>query len=90
MALTGLLFIQRLSAAVAERLRLDLDVGPDDALPDMAAAAAVAALTVALPLGMTRRPTDDIPDRSEDLLDDLDAAIGFARAGLDATRPTRT
>ena len=88
-AITGLLFIQRLSAAVASRLRLDLGVGPDDVMPDMAAAAAVAALTVALPMGMTGRSTGDLPDLSRNLLDDLDTAIGFARAGLEATRPAR-
>jgi TetR/AcrR family transcriptional regulator, regulator of mycofactocin system len=88
-AITGLLFIQRLSAAVASRLRLDLGVGPDDVMPDMAAAAAVAALTVALPMGMTRRSTGDLPDLSRNLLDNLDTAIGFARAGLEATRPAR-
>ena len=88
-AVTGLLFIQRLSAAVASRLRLDLGVGPDDAMPDMAAAAAVAALTVALPLGTTGRSADELPDRSRDLLGDLDTAISFARAGLEATRPVR-
>ncbi|NYI40250.1 TetR/AcrR family transcriptional regulator [Demequina lutea] len=88
-AITGLLFIQRLSVAVASRLRLDLGVGPDDAMPDMAAAAAVAALTVALPMGMACRSTDGPPDLSRNLLDDLDTAIGFARAGLEATRPVR-
>jgi AcrR family transcriptional regulator len=88
-AITGLLFIQRLSAAVASRLRLDLGVGPDDVMPTMAAAAAVAALSVALPMAMTCRPTHDLPDGSGNLLDDLDSAIGFARAGLEATRPAR-
>lgn len=87
-AITGLLFIQRISEAVASRLRRDLGVGPADALPDMAAAAAVAALTVALPMGMTSNLTEGLPDRSGNLLDDLDTAIGFARAGLEATRPS--
>lgn len=89
-AITGLLFIQRLSSAVASRLRLDLGVGQGDALPEMAAAAAVAALTVALPMGMTCRSIDDPHYRSGSLLADLDTAIGFARAGLDATRAART
>jgi AcrR family transcriptional regulator len=89
-AISGLLFAQRLAAAVASRLRLDLGVGPNDALPDMAAAAAVAALTVALPIDLKRHSRDDLPDRSGDLLDDLDTAIVFARAGLEATRPGRT
>jgi len=89
-AITGLLFIQRLSTAVASRLRLDLGVGPGDALPEMAAAAAVAALTVALPMGMACRSIDDPHYRSGSLLADLDTAIGFARAGLDATRAART
>jgi AcrR family transcriptional regulator len=88
-AITGLLFIQRLSAAVASRLRLDLDVQPDDMMPNMAAAAAVAALTVALPMGMTCNSIEDPAGLSRNLLDDLDTAIGFARAGLEATRPAR-
>ena len=86
-AITGLLFIQRISAAVAARLRRDLGVGPDDAMPDMAAAAAVAALTVALPMGMACHFSEGVPDRSGNLLNDLDTAISFARAGLEATRP---
>ncbi len=86
-AITGLLFSQRISAAVAARLRRDLGVGPDDAMPDMAAAAAVAALTVALPMGVARHFSEGVPDRSGYLLDDLDTAISFARAGLEATRP---
>lgn len=88
-AVTGLLFIQRLATAVASRLKVDLGAGPDDAMPDMAAAAAVAALTAALPMGATSRSTDDLPHRSRSLLDDLDTAISFARAGLEATRPAR-
>lgn len=89
-AVTGLLFIQRVSMAVASRLRRDLGVGPDDALPDMAAAAAVAALTVALPMGMASGPASGIPDRSGNLLEELDTAIVFARAGLEATRRSLT
>jgi len=88
-AITGLLFIQRISTAVAARLRRDLGAGPDDAMPDMAAAAAVAALTAALPMGMASHFTEGVPDRPGKLLEDLDTAIGFARAGLEATRPTR-
>ncbi len=87
-ALTGLLFIQRVSEAVASRLRQDLHSDPDDAMPDMAAAAAVAALTVVLPMGMTSHSGQAGRDRSGNLLADLDTAIGFARAGLEATRPT--
>ncbi|NTV39723.1 MAG: TetR family transcriptional regulator, partial [Demequinaceae bacterium] len=84
-AVTGLLFIQRITEAVAARLRRDLGVGQDDAMPEMAAAAAVAALTVALPMGTTCHSRADSPFRSGNLLDDLDTAISFARAGLEAT-----
>jgi len=81
-AVTGLLFSERFAHAVAARMRLDLGSAADDPLPDMAAAAAVAALTVALPVGT------DVADgqvrRSEHLLADLDTAINFVRAGLAA------
>lgn len=88
-ATEGLLYIERISAAVASRLRRDLGVGPHSAMPEMAAAAAVAALTVALPLGMACHFERDRPDRSGNLLEDLDTAISFARAGLEATRPKK-
>jgi len=86
-AVTGLLFSERFAHAVATRLRQDLGSAANDPLPDMAAAAAVAALTVALPLGTDILAVE--ARRSEHLLKDLDTAIGFARAGLEATRPTR-
>ncbi len=85
-AVTGLLFIDRISAAVAARLRRDLDAKPDDAMPDIAAAATVAALTAALPTGHSGCAGEPAADRSGRLLDDLDAAIRFARAGLAAAR----
>jgi AcrR family transcriptional regulator len=85
-AVTGLLFINRISAAVASRLRRDLDAEPDDAMPDIAAAATVAALTAALPMGHFGCAGEPAADRSGRLLDDLDAAIRFARAGLVAAR----
>ena len=81
-AVTGLMFTERFAHAVAASLRQDLDSAADDALPDMAAAAAVAALTVALPLGTDK--ADGQPRRAEHLLADLDTAINFVRAGLAA------
>jgi len=79
-AVTGLMFAERFTHAVASRMRQDRGSAEDDPLPDMAAAAAVATLTIALPLGPgtaeypTRRPVS--------LLEDLDTAINFVRAGL--------
>ena len=81
-AVTGLMFSERFAQAVAARMRLDLGSAGDDPLPDMAAAAAVAALTVALPLGT--EVADGQVRRSEHLLADLDTAINFVRAGLAA------
>ena len=88
-ALTGLLFIERLSTAVARRLRADLGASADDPMPDIAAAAAVAALATALPMGMSFRYSEGAPYRQGRLLEDLDTAIAFARAGLDAVRQGR-
>jgi AcrR family transcriptional regulator len=89
-AIAGLVFIRRLATAVGMRLRADLGSAPDDVMPDMAAAAAVAAITAAFPMVPASGCEEPVRDRARRLLDDLDTAIRFARAGLEATRPPRT
>ncbi len=83
----GLMFLERVTEGVAARLRRDLGAAPDDALPHMAAAAAVAALTVALPFGPASHGGVRDSDVAATLMRDLDEAVAFARAGLAATRP---
>ena len=87
-AIAGLVFIQRLATAVGTRLRVDLGSTADDVMPDMAAAAVVAAITAAFPVAVSNRGEGPAGARARRLLDDLDTAIHFTRAGLDATRPT--
>lgn len=88
LALRGVAYVERAAMAVARRLRTEMDCDPDDALPEMAALATIAAFAAILPTRSgASRPTS-AERMGPRMLADLDTAIAFARAGLEATRPT--
>lgn len=86
----ALRYMDRIGQALALALRTELNSADDDPLPDIAAAAAIAALAASLPVahhfphqGM-RTVRQREPSR-ESVQRDLDRAIDFVRAGLAAT-----
>jgi AcrR family transcriptional regulator len=87
----ALRYLDRIGQALSRALRAELGSADDDALPDIAAAAAIAALSASMPTGhdfphkgtRTSRPG---PAAVEAIQRDLDRAIAFARAGLAATQ----
>lgn len=82
----GLRFADRVTQALAQALRAQLDADAADPLPDAAAAAVVSAATDDLPV---RARTSVAVEMNLDLnrmIRDTDRAIAFVRAGLAATR----
>lgn len=87
----ALRYLDRIGQALSQALRTEMGSAHDDALPDIASAAAIAALAASMPVG------HDFPHKGtrvsrpsatsvEDIQRDLDRAIAFTRAGLAATQ----
>ncbi|WP_430868246.1 TetR/AcrR family transcriptional regulator [Demequina aurantiaca] len=91
----ALRYLDRIGQALSHALRAELGSAVDDPLPDIAAAAAIAALAASMPVGhdfphkgtRTSRPG---AESVEVIQRDLDRAIEFVRAGLAATATTPT
>jgi len=87
----ALRYLDRIRQALSRALRAEMGSADDDALPDIAAAAAIAALSASMPIGHDfphkgTRPARPGPASGESIQRDLDRAIAFARAGLAATQ----
>lgn len=89
----ALRYLDRIGQALSHALRVELGSSDDDALPDIAAAAAIAALAASMPVGhdFPHKGTRTAPTgvvSVESIQRDLDRAITFVRAGLAASRST--
>jgi AcrR family transcriptional regulator len=87
----ALSYLNRISQALSRALREELGCRVDDALPDIAAAATIAALSATMPGGQDfprngRRAARLEPVTVESIERDFDRAIAFTRAGIAATR----
>jgi len=78
----GLRFIDRVTRALAQALRAQLNSDPLDPIPDSAAAAVVSAGMSALPLGGRAEDAIHVDPEFTGMLGDVDRAIAFVRAGL--------
>lgn len=83
-AVQGLRYMDRVTAAVATSLARDMDLEPGAALPELAAAAAVATFSAGLRVGHHAGREGEVS--IERMLSDLDDAERFVRAGLAALR----
>ncbi|WP_062211010.1 TetR/AcrR family transcriptional regulator [Demequina oxidasica] len=85
----ALRYLDRIGQALSRALRTELGSADDDALPDIASAAAIAALAASMPVGHDfphkgTRPSRPSATSVEEIQRDLDRAIEFTRAGLAA------
>ncbi|WP_061963004.1 TetR/AcrR family transcriptional regulator [Demequina aurantiaca] len=85
----ALRYLDRIGQALSRALRTELGSADDDALPDIASAAAIAALAASMPVGHDfphkgTRPSRPAASSIEEIQRDLDRAIEFTRAGLAA------
>lgn len=87
LAIAALGFVERVAMAVARRLRAELGSEPDDTVPEMAALSTVVAFAVAMPTRAGGHQPGAVAAAGARVLSDLDTAICFARAGIEATRP---
>lgn len=85
LALAAVGYVERAAMAVARRLRIELGSPPEDAAPEMAALATIAAFSAILPTrsGLPGPPAAEQMGRR--MIEDLDRAVAFAKAGLAAT-----
>lgn len=86
----ALRYLDRVGQALSGALRTELGSSDGDALPDIASAAALAALAASMPMGHDFQhkcsPRDASGASLESIQRDLDRAIAFTRAGLAATQ----
>lgn len=83
-AVHGLRYMDRVTAAVAEALARDMNVEPGTTLPELAASAAVATFSAALTVG--HHGGRDQSMSAARLLADFDDAERFVRGGIAAIR----